>query len=395
VSSVLAPARLEASPAGTATGPTVRSTARRFRGPALVLAALVLGRRGPRRADGDRPVRPPGPEVYAPDGARALAELLRDRDVEVTEAGTLDELEELDTPRTTVVVPFPEALTSSELRDVQALDGWVLVVGAQSDAVDSLGLEAEVASSAEVQVRRPACGLPAAQTAGTALLGGTTYRPTEAEGVTGCYASGGDATLLDLPAQGAVLVGDGSFLTNDALDDEGNAALALGLLAGASRWLPAARAGRAVPEGEARPCRPAARRLCRGRAGASSSCRARAVAGPPARPRRRGAAARRRARRRGRRGAQPALPRRRRPRPGRRAAARRHARPRRPPARAWGRRPRARRSSGASRSAPVATRPPSRRSCTVPPPDDDAALVRLADDLRSLESAADRPPAVP
>jgi hypothetical protein len=237
---------------GTSTGPTVRSTVRRYRGPALVAAALVAAAVAVGALTATGPSGRLDPEVYEPGGARALAELLRDAGVEVERAGTVEQAAELDTPRTTVVVPFPEALTAPELERVQELNGWVLVIGALDDELEALGLDAQAAPPVAVEVRQPACGLPAAQTAGTALLGGMTYRPTAGEDVTGCYASSGRATLLDLPAQGAMLVGDGTFLTNAALDEEGNAALALGLLAGREQvvfLLPDA--GRDVPEGEA------------------------------------------------------------------------------------------------------------------------------------------------
>jgi hypothetical protein len=238
----------------TATGPTVRSTVRRYRGPALVAVALVLAGVVLAAVTATGPGGRLDPDSYAPQGARALAELLRDRGVEVTRAGTVEQAAELDVPHTTVVVPFPEALTDAELRTVQDLDGLVLVVGADDAALEALELDATAAPPVAVEVRRPACALPPATTAGTALLGGTTYRPTEAQGATGCYAASGRATLLELQRQGVVLVGHGTFLTNDALADEGNAALALGLLGAREQvvfLLP--QPGRPVPEGDTPP----------------------------------------------------------------------------------------------------------------------------------------------
>ena len=234
----------------TATGPTVGSTVRRARGPVLVAAGLVLvgvllgilSLTGPGgRLD---------PESFTPGGSRAVAELLRGRGVEVQRVDTVEAVVAADGPRTLVVVPFPEALAPSELERLGDLAAELVVVGAQQDALDALDVPVDALPSVDVERRQPACALPAAERAGEVDLGGVTY---EAQGVdaVGCYATSGRATLLVAPGLGLTLLGDGRPLTNDRLDDRGNAALSLGLLGEADRvvWL-LPRPGRAVPEGE-------------------------------------------------------------------------------------------------------------------------------------------------
>jgi len=182
---------------------------------------------------------------YTPGGARAVAELLRDRGVEVDRVRSVEAALLGAGPGVTVVLPVPEALAAAELERLAGLNSPVLVVGADQRALDSLGLEVEATADVEVDLREPACDLPAARLAGAVQLGGTSYEAQEA--TVGCYASAGRATLLQLPEQQVTLLGDGSLLTNDRLADPGHAALALGLLGGGEQvlWL-VPRPGRAV-----------------------------------------------------------------------------------------------------------------------------------------------------
>ncbi|WP_341829978.1 DUF4350 domain-containing protein, partial [Streptomyces hainanensis] len=83
-----------------------------------------------------------------------------------------------------------------------------------------------------VQERAPDCGLPAATSAGSALLGGRRYQvPADA---TGCYQAAGMPTLAVLPTGtgdgDTVLLGAAEPLHNEHLAEYGNAALTLQLL---------------------------------------------------------------------------------------------------------------------------------------------------------------------
>lgn len=237
----------------TATGPTVTSVARSTRGPALVVGALVLVGilTGVLRAAGEGGRL--DPSSYTPAGSRAVAELLRERGVQVDRADTLDAVVAADRTDTTVVVPFPQGLARSEVEVLAGLAAPLVVIGAEQPVLDVLDAPVDVGAPAAVERRQPACSLPVAERAGDVDLGGPTY---EAQGVpaVGCYATSGRATLLVLPSQGLTLLGDGRPFTNERLDDRGNAALALGLLGQANRvvWL-VPRPGRPLPEGEQPP----------------------------------------------------------------------------------------------------------------------------------------------
>jgi hypothetical protein len=228
----------------------VRTTWRSVRGPLLVVAALVLAGTVVGILSATGPGGRLDPDAPTPAGSQGARPALRERGVPVTRVDTVDAVERADAADRTVVVPVPEALAPSELARLGVLDARLLVVGATDDELDALDLPAQVQDEVPVEQRRPACELPAAVAAGDADLGGFTYRATDEAPAAGCYATGGEATLLQLPEQSAVLLGDGTALTNDRLDERGNAALALGLVGeqpGGVLWL-VPRPGRPVAD---------------------------------------------------------------------------------------------------------------------------------------------------
>ena len=243
---------LTASPPSTATGPTLRSGARTARGPVLVVLALVAAS----VVVGVLSLRPTGsldPEAYDPAGSRAVAELLREGGVPVEKVGTVEQVLADDGAGTLVVLPAPQGLAAAELEQLADVEGTLLVVGPDDASLEALELPVEVAGEVDVDGRRPACDFPPAGRAGEADLGGSTYDPDGVEAV-GCYGVRGDASLLVLPEERVLVLGTGAPLTNDRLDDRGNAALALGMLGGAEQvlWL-VPDTGRDVPSGEQRP----------------------------------------------------------------------------------------------------------------------------------------------
>lgn len=241
--------------APTATGPTARATARSARGPLLAVLAIVvtgvlLAALTATGSGGEL-----DPESYAPAGSRAVAEVLQDADVPVTRADTVDAVTAAADGSTTVLVPFPQALAPSELEALAGLGSPLLLVSPDQPTLDALELPVQEGPEVDVERRQPACDLPLAERAGEVELGGTTYT-TDAGRSTGCYAASGRATLLRLPASGVTILGSGVLLTNERVSRRGNAALTLGLLGEQESlvwFLP--RAGRPVPVGEQRPLR--------------------------------------------------------------------------------------------------------------------------------------------
>jgi len=238
---------------GTATGPTLRSEYRRYRGPVLVVAALVLVSAVVGLLSLAGPSGYLDPDAYDPRGSRAVAELLRDQGVEVERVTTVEQALARDDEGAVLVVPRPEALAPAELAQLAGRRGALVAVAPDDAALEALGVPAETDGDALVERRRPACDFAPAQRAGDVDLGGVLYAPTEA-GASGCYAVRRTASLLVLPEPRAVLLGSGDLLTNDRLDARGNAALALGVLGAGERvvWLVPDPA-REVPAGAQRP----------------------------------------------------------------------------------------------------------------------------------------------
>ncbi len=171
------------------------------------------------------------PDAYDPSGAHALAVLLRDRGVPVTRTTDVPSTVAATTARTTVFVPLPRLLSDEELASLADLPGSLVVADGGTRVLDGLGLPAHPVASGDAKDLPAGCGLPAAQVAGRARVGGLVYAPDKGQTDTvGCYGVTAGATLLSLPGQDTVLLGTADGLTNRRLGSEGNAALGLGLL---------------------------------------------------------------------------------------------------------------------------------------------------------------------
>jgi hypothetical protein len=233
----------EAAAPATASGPDARSLWRRYR--AVLLVALVLlvaavavalarsrgagGRLDPRSVDAD--------------GGRALATLLDERGVEVRRVTDPAEVSAGLDDRTVVLVPIPGQLRDGAAEALgRASSGTVVLVDPSGDDLAGLTEQVRDAGSASIRTRDPGCADPAAVAAGAALVGGAEYRTDDGET---CYGDGGTGSLVTGETVGGarlVVLGSASLLTNDRLDEDGNAALALNLLGGDGsadelRWL--------------------------------------------------------------------------------------------------------------------------------------------------------------
>jgi hypothetical protein len=141
---------------------------------------------------------------------------------------------EAPTPGTTATVFFPLPQVSELLRPgsvAAAADAReVVVVSPEQSHLAALDVAAAVSGGAEVAVREPGCAHPDAAAAGAVRLGGATFGAEE--DATPCYAADGEASFVELtPGDRRVtLLGSGAFMTNDRLDEDGNAALALRVL---------------------------------------------------------------------------------------------------------------------------------------------------------------------
>lgn len=226
---------------------TAASTGRRLRGIALVVIIVVAAAVVPLllSPSGDTGGRYADPADTSPVGARALAEVLADHGVAVERVTGVSAALAAAGSDGLLVVTEASEVSEADARRLAASPADRLIVGrAPHLSILAAGVTPEK-RAVRVRSRDPRCGLRAAVLAGSARLGGMSF--TGPAGSTGCYPAGGRPTLVRyvLGGRTVTVTGDGGFLTNLRLAEDGNAALALNL-AGAKRrviWLVAPDAG--------------------------------------------------------------------------------------------------------------------------------------------------------
>jgi hypothetical protein len=189
---------------------------------AFVLAALQPNER-PQDLD---------PESPRAGGARALVQILGQHGTPVTVsrsvAGAAEEMR--SNPNAVLVVVRSERLADADLDTLRSLPGDVLLVDPVDAALRALAPGVRQADFTIDEVVPPRCGLTAATLAGNVGFGrGTTYEVPR--GATACYPAKRNAYVVRLNAGGRTVttVGSANIFTNDALDEQGNAALAVNL----------------------------------------------------------------------------------------------------------------------------------------------------------------------
>jgi hypothetical protein len=162
------------------------------------------------------------PDAYDPSGAHALAVLLEGQGVTVQRTVDVPGTRRLAGPTTTTFVPQPELLSDEELEVLGDLPGDLVIAGAGPRTLSLVDQRIGIEDVRDSKTRSPGCSLREATNAGRALSGGPVYSGPG----THCYG----ATVVDLPDSDLLIVGDAELMTNGELAKEGNAALAVGLL---------------------------------------------------------------------------------------------------------------------------------------------------------------------
>ncbi|HEY7859196.1 MAG TPA: DUF4350 domain-containing protein [Candidatus Nanopelagicales bacterium] len=230
-------AALEEATATSSLDPTLRDRVRRNRllVGTVLLVLVVVGLLA--YAGNDRAAGYLDPAAVDPSGSRALANVLEGQGVQVVPVvgaqAAADALRSAGAG-STLLITDPGLLSP---RMGQALSGvqvdHVVLVGSVPDTAGPWPGQDPTSDNLTVQVRDPACTWPPAVRAGGALTGGEQFAIAGAQS---CY----DGSVLDVPAgtddlPGAVmgsvtLLGSGDALTNADLGSDGNAALATAVL---------------------------------------------------------------------------------------------------------------------------------------------------------------------
>ncbi|MEV6972523.1 DUF4350 domain-containing protein [Kitasatospora sp. NPDC093806] len=219
----------------TSLAPTGRGLWRRGRWYLLTVALLLLAAVLLAVVNQDRQYPPLDPRSYDATGSHGVIALLQREGLKVDI--TADPTGR-PTGADTLVLPEPDLLTPEQLAAVAAAKHSRLVLVSPGPAALS-ALVPGVRTSDEnggipyagVRSTEAQCSLPEAVRAGTAHLGGLLY--TTGSRGEGCYRRGHGYPLVTVATgrgTDVVVLGSGDFLTNELLKKDGNAALGLGLL---------------------------------------------------------------------------------------------------------------------------------------------------------------------
>ncbi|WP_431875161.1 DUF4350 domain-containing protein [Amycolatopsis sacchari] len=209
----------------TSVSPDARRIWRAARAPLFIAVVLVLGAvvLTLARDTGTHGALDPG--SADPGGSRALAKLLEGQGVRIVTTHTVDDTREAlgANAEATLLVTDPSLVEPALLARLRGSAADAVFVGAGQDVLDLLLPGVVVKGQEDPSVRSPDCTIAVAVAAGDAVLGGLEY---EAHGRgRPCYGG----SLLQLTGS-TTLLGDGTPLTNERLGDQGDAALSMRLL---------------------------------------------------------------------------------------------------------------------------------------------------------------------
>jgi len=239
-----------ASASGSTLDPSAAQLWHAARGPVVVLLLVLVAGVVIATVGAGRPFGYLDPRAADPSGSRAVAQLLRDQGVTVDLVRSTTQLRAADTRGDTLLVTSPDRLVDSQARAV--LDSGADLVLADPRAPERFVRGVTLRGPTGADARAPGCALPAATRAGTVKADGLDYTvDATGAGVAGgaqieeCYSVEGDPSVvhvLDAGGRNVTVLGIAGVLTNDHLDEQGNASLALSLLGAHNRlvwYLPA------------------------------------------------------------------------------------------------------------------------------------------------------------
>jgi hypothetical protein len=224
--------------AASATTPSVREVARAIRAPVVIALLALLIAIGVAWAKSGQKAGFLDPNAVDPSGSRALRVLLEQQGVQVETVRTTDSAAAAaNDGMSTLLVTIPDLLQDGQVAQLKDVNADVVLVAPREPSRWFARIQTD--GTAPVSRRDPACRLRMAVRAGDADMGGTLWSApiNDSLAPVECYPAGGSPSLLQLKREDSTTVtflGAPAPLTNDRLDERGNASLALGLLGGRS-----------------------------------------------------------------------------------------------------------------------------------------------------------------
>lgn len=218
---------------GTTAGGRARRRWARARWPVAVLVLLVLTGLGAAVLRPQTSTTPYSPDSTGPDGARAVAQVLAAQGVEVELVRTSGEAVARADEGTTLLVIGSYLLTDQQVRDLEGVDADLVLAEAESWHLEELTDGVLTSAYAPDRGTQPsACSDEDARAAGEVTSSGMGVTGLSGDAVV-CFSAPGDPTtgayglVLDDDGRRIVALDDMSLLTNDLVDEDGNAALVL------------------------------------------------------------------------------------------------------------------------------------------------------------------------
>jgi hypothetical protein len=201
---------------------------RSWRGVVLTLVVLAVIAWIGAYLTAPRPGARMDPASTGPDGTHALVTLLRDGGVDVVVADSIADVEQAARPDTLILVAESQYLTDDgQLDRLAKAPGDLLLVEPTARTREAL-LPGVRISGASTFDSNPNCTLREATRAGSVRFGPSdTFDAKDSRVITSCY----DGVLIRFRDNGRTItaVGSSDFMTNGALLQAGNAALAMNL----------------------------------------------------------------------------------------------------------------------------------------------------------------------
>jgi hypothetical protein len=223
-------------PAEGTAGQVARERWRRSRwavlvGVVVLLAAAVAALSVPRGGDRARL----GPDNPEPDGSRAVVQVLRRQGVDVRQERTSRTATDATGPSSSLVVTGTRLLGPTQLERLAADDVAALILVEPDEfTLSRLAPRLRTAGMADPVDRNPECTDRAAVAAGRTRAGGSLYSTTGPGAVAGdavvCYpvdARDGSYVVIRRGGRTITVIGQSDGLTNRYAGEDGNAALAL------------------------------------------------------------------------------------------------------------------------------------------------------------------------
>ncbi|WES66159.1 DUF4350 domain-containing protein [Microbacter sp. GSS18] len=171
------------------------------------------------------------PESAGPAGTRAIVEVLRDHGIEVTIARDRQAAADaLAAGPATLALPDAPALSDRALDDLAEPAADVVLLDPRARTLALLATGSALAGEGDDALAEPGCALPEASRAGGVVPGAVYVARAD---TTACYPSGPGYGLLVAEEDGRRIAAldARAILANDVLAADGNAALAVNLLA--------------------------------------------------------------------------------------------------------------------------------------------------------------------